>query len=158
MNDPISIETIMIFSFAIIIIASVLSIFIYLRKRKSVRSIIPQDLIQSNTSSGLNIPILASYSGLKALAPLTFGHNTLNPKLIFFSDHFDYMVIFRKSAYYSDIAFIRSFRSRHYNRLRFAFKHKAADFTAVFGNETTLLAVLALLGEHGITPDVKSCQ
>ncbi len=149
-------EAIIITIIALIIISSAFSIFVFARKKKAVNKIISIDHAQVFPASGLDIPILVSYSGLKGLAPLTFGQNSLNPFLTLFGDQLAYKVLFRKSALYSEISSLRSFRSRYYNKLRFTFRDRPAFLTVVLGNEETLQAVLTFLAEKGIRPDDKS--
>jgi len=150
------IESIIITIITLIIISSAFTFVVLDRRRKVSRKIITADLTQAMSTEGLDIPILDAYAGLKGLAPIALANNNFRPKLILFDNHMEYRVLVRKRAYYSDIASIRSYRSRFYNKLRFTFNNKSNYFTAVFGNEETLQTVLNFLGERGIMPDEKS--
>jgi len=151
-----TVERIFILVIAVIMIGSAFSFIVFVRMKRAARKIGAEDLWHMSSVDGVDIPILESFSGLKWLVPLVFGRNHINPKLVLFPDHLDYKVLFRKSALYRDIASIRSFRSQFYNKVRFVFYDTPAFFTAVFGNEETLQAVLKFLAEKGILPDEKS--
>jgi len=151
-----AIETLIISVVAVIIVGSAFSFFVLGRKRKATRKIISNDIVRSMSSDGVEIQILESFSGIKGLAPLAFGGNNLNPKLILYEDHLEYKVLVRKQAYYSDIENLWSLRSRYYNKLRFTFNNRSSYFTAVFGNEETLQTVLNFLNTKGVRPDEKS--
>lgn len=151
-----TLEAIIISIIAVIIISTATSIFIFGRKKIAAQRILAKDISLMMSNSGVDIPVLETYSGIKAFAPIVFGGNNLNPQFILFADHFAYKVLFRKSAQYSDIDSIRSYRSRYYNTLQIKLKNRITFLKIVFANEDTLQAVLDFLGMHGIRPDERS--
>lgn len=149
-------EWILVSAITIILIGTLISLLILRRKTRATRTYLEQTPFSVFSEEGTPVPLLQSFSGLKWLAPLSFGGNNVNPLLVFYSDHFVYRAIVKRKAFYDDIKTIRSFHSPYYNTLRFVFDHRIVYFTAVFGNEQTLLAVLDLLAVKGIRPDKKS--
>ena len=149
MSSP---EWIIFAAITIILISAFVSLRVFARKRKAVRS--ARDILLPNAlpPEGVEIPLIAAYSGLKALAPVTFSQNNIYPRLILFEDHFDYKVILKKSAYYGDIEGLYSFRSRYYNKLRFHLYNSSLFFTAVLPDERMLEAVLSFLAAKGVHP------
>ncbi|MCD6356835.1 MAG: hypothetical protein J7L66_06060 [Anaerolineaceae bacterium] len=150
-------------SFRIILIGIFLVLFstsfafrILARKRKAVATaaglIFPKPL----PFEGVEVPVLETHSGFKALAPVTFFQNNIRPKLVFYEDHFEYRVIFKRKAEYREVESLRSYRSRFYNKLTIKFSHSNMFLSVILTDEKTLRKVLRFLATKGIFPDEKS--
>jgi len=151
-----SVEPVIIIAVSIILLTTMFSFYVLNRKRKAASAFVEKTTLQNIPTDGIEIPILQSYSGFKALAPITFNGNNLNPKLIFYADHFEYKVLFKKSAMYADVESIRSYSSRYFNTLQIKFHNNPVFFKAVFGNPEVLRCVVDFFTERGIYPDAKS--
>jgi len=149
-------EITIIIAISIIVVSTFLSFYILKRKREAAQTFIESALLENIPTNGVEIPILQAYSGFKAFAPITFNGNNFNPKLVLYSDHFEYQVLFKKCAFYSDIESIRNHKSRFFNTLQIKFNNSAIFYKAVFGNPEVLQKVVDFFAERGIYPDEKS--
>ena len=102
------------------------------------------------------MPLLEAHSGLKALAPVTFAHTNIGPKLVLYEDRFEYKVYFKRSALYSDIESVRVYRSRFFNRMTVKFVNFNLFVSMTLPDERTLEKILQFLAAKGIYPDAKS--
>lgn len=142
-------------AFIIILVSVLFSIHVYRRKRKAVST--AKELILPNQmpSKGVNVPVLEAFAGLKTFGPITFWHNNLCPALVLYEDHFEYQAFRMKSAQYSDIEMVRSFRSKYYNRMRIGFVNTDISFIVVFTDGEMMDRVLDFLEAKGIIPDIR---
>ena len=146
-------EWIIVAAVTLIFISAFISFGVFGRKRRAVSDAMNMLIPRELPAEGVRTPLIASYSGPKALAPVTFSHNNMFPQMTLFEDQFDYKVILKRSAYYSDVESLRAYKSRFYNRLIFKFFNTNLFFIAVLPNEELLDKILAFLAEKGIFPD-----
>jgi hypothetical protein len=146
---------ILIISSAVIGVGFVISMLILRKNRVSVGEKIYGINPKSISSEGLQIPVLRTYSGLKALYPVTFVENKISPHLILYSDHLAYRVLRKRSFRYDMIERVDSYSSKYYNKLNFSFSNSGVFFMAVFANQETHKSVLDFLAKKGIYPQNK---
>jgi hypothetical protein len=149
-------EWIIITAICLILFSLVISFRILVRKRKAVAAAWEKSFPNTMPVEGVDMPVLESYSGLKALAPVTFAQNGIAPKLIFYEDRFEYRVYRKRSALYSEVESLRAYRSRFYNRLQFKFTNSDLFFMVVLTDESILQKIVDFLGVKGIFLDDKS--
>jgi hypothetical protein len=143
---------ILVISAAVIGVGFMVSMFILRENRASVTEKIYEINAKSISSEGLQIPVLRTYSGLKALYPVTFVENKISPHLVLYKDHFAYRVLRKRNFRYDMIERVDSYSSKYYYKLNFSFSNSAVFFMAVFGNQETHKSVLDFLAKKGIYP------
>lgn len=57
--------------------------------------------------TGVDIPIIGAFGGIKGLSFLAISENTLYPSLTLYDDYMDYKVLIKKNADYNQIISIR---------------------------------------------------
>ena len=149
-------ELIIIAALAIIFTATFFSFRILARKRKAVEEAVNMIFPDAMPAGGVEVPLLEAHSGLKALAPVTFTHNGIGPKLTLYDDRIEYKVFITRSAFISEIESLRAYRSRFYNRLLLKFINSNLYFMAVLPDEHILERILRFFEAKGIYPDEKS--
>ena len=153
MNKLVTFDSIMAIAVVIIFVSILISIRMFRTKRKAVSKakelIIPSQM----PAEGVKIPVLETLMGPKAFGPITLWQNSINPLLVLYEDHFEFRAFRKKSALYSDIEMVRSFRSQFFNRMRISFKNSGVSFTAILPGSEILDKILDFLEVKGIIPE-----
>jgi hypothetical protein len=141
---------------AIVLISAFFSIWLLSRKRQAAEEAAGMIFPDAMPANGVEIPLLDAYAGIKALAPITFTHNGIGPKLVLYEDRLDYKVFVSRSALFSEIEGLLAYRGRFFNRLLFKFTNSNLFFMAVLPDEKILERILRFFEAKGIYPDEKS--
>jgi len=149
-------ELIIAIALTVILTMTIISFRILGRRWKAVEKAVDMILPESMPAEGVEIPLVEAASGLKALAPVTFAHTNIGPKLILYENRFDYKVFFKRSALYSDIESLRVYRSRFFNRLTFKFFNSNLFVSFALPDEHILGRIVQFLSAKGVYPDEKS--
>lgn len=73
-------------------------------------------------TDGLNIPLRASFSGMKRRPILALGHNSINPLLRLFEDHIESRVFLKSKKSYAEIEHIDTYQTLGTNNIIIVWK------------------------------------
>ncbi len=136
---------------AIIILVSVLILALFLRKTvniikasKNFRLPDPMPL------TGIDVPIIGSYGGIKGWGLLAISENTINPYLTLYDDYMDYRVLVKKSVDYSQIKDIREVTIIFNSYIRFTFHDRSLTFGVRLINKEIMHEITDFFRARGI--------
>ena len=102
--------------------------------------------IARSKDGGSDVPLVATFLGVRGLAWFAFANNSLNPRLTLTPQGIDYKVVGRlRSRTWASIRCVDVQRFGSTVNLTFAFHDSAVTFTANTGSEILAGQVLALL-------------
>ena len=101
-------------------------------------------------STGVEIPIWVSYSGVKWLRGLSLSKNVFNSKLVLFEDYMEYRTLILKTANYSQIKHVRLTSFLFFYLIRFTFNDRALTFSALVTDKDMLEHLAAFFRARNI--------
>ncbi len=116
-------QSIQISSVAItIVLLAIFILAIYFRKRslifdESKNFTLPDPI----PLTGVDVPNLGTYGGIKGLGLLAISENNFNPRLTLYDDYMDYKVLVSKSADYSQIKSVQEISFLFFSYLKISF-------------------------------------
>ena len=135
---------------AIIILGLFALIFFLRRQARIFRQSQDFTLPDNLPSTGVDIPVIGSYSGIKGSIYLTIGENTFNPKLILYDNSMEYRMLVLKRVDYSQIESVQeiSFLFSHY--LKISFYDQFFTFSVRLANQEIMHKIADFFHSRGI--------
>jgi len=146
----IRISSINIAALIIILIATTAAFFALSRKMRVVNKSKDFTIPVAIPTTGIEIPVLVTYSGPKGLALLNFSQNHINPRLVLYEDRMEYKVLARKAVNYSQIEYIRVLASPFFYRIQFAFYDRNTTFSPHLANREIVECLVDFFRARGI--------
>ena len=110
---------------------------------KMIFSHIPKIKIPAKLdSNGFQVPLLASFTGIKQIPLVAISHNNISPVLIIYEDSIKYKVIKKKSMPYSEIYEVNILDTIGTKNVQIVFKNSFFTFSGNLFDKDNLLEVL----------------
>lgn len=122
-------------------------IFVYIFYKKKLDKINNEKLDFSKDE--VDVPLMASFSGLKNIPHLSLAENSLNPKLKFFKDHLEHRIISLGTKKYATIELVDITIAPFTKNLILIFKNDDATFIGNLYGERNLIDTLRFLNKKG---------
>jgi len=92
--------------------------------------------------NGFQIPLLASFTGIKLIPLVALSHNSLSPALTIYEDSLKYKVLKEKVVPYSDIYEVDILDTVGTKNIRVVFKNSSFTFSGNLFHKDNLLELL----------------
>lgn len=92
--------------------------------------------------NGFQVPLIASFTGIKRIPLVALSHNSISPALTIYEDSFKYKVFKEKIAPYSEIYEVDILDTLGTKNIKIVFKNSFFTFSGNLFNKDNLLEVL----------------
>ncbi len=121
-----------------------IGIFMTVRMIRKIRNKQNEPLSQ-DAGKTVNVPLIASFTMIKGLYPLSLSNNSISPRLLLHESYAEYKVLFSRKRPYSDIEQVHILLAPATTNIILEFKDSRKSFAGNLNNRQKLAEVLRIL-------------